>query len=226
MLRHALFILLNGLAGTAVLLWLGTWQMQRLEWKRAILDDIEMRIAAAPVALPDSVSEEADEFLPVTSSGTVTADEIHVLVSQKHVGAGYRIIAAFETDTGRRIMVDRGFIKTEQKNATRRSGAAEVTGNLHWPDEITSSIPEPDLTAGIWFARDVPAMAAQLGTEPVLIVALQPLFENDKIEPLPVDTAGIPNDHLQYAITWFSLAAVWLAMTLAFLLRVMCAQKA
>ncbi len=71
------------------------------------------------------------------------------------------------------------------------------------------------MDGNIWFARDIAELAAQLHTEPVLIIARSDT--GDGIEPLPVDTAAIPNDHLQYAITWFSLAAVWLGMT-AFLL--------
>jgi surfeit locus 1 family protein len=61
-------------------------------------------------------------------------------------------------------------------------------------------------------------MAAALGTEPVLIVARTDT--GDGITPLPVDTAGIPNNHLNYALTWFCLAAVWLGMTLLLLWRI------
>ncbi len=56
-------------------------------------------------------------------------------------------------------------------------------------------------------------MAAALDTEPVLIVAREADRRRGRA-PLPVDTAGIPNDHLQYAITWFALAVVWAGMTL------------
>ena len=71
----------------------------------------------------------------------------------------------------------------------------------------------------IWFARDVDVMAETLDTEPLLIVMREGAGPDPKITPLPVDTARIPNDHLQYAITWFSLAAIWLAMTVLFLRR-------
>lgn len=225
MLTRFLLPLLFGLVGIAILVSLGTWQMQRLTWKQAILSDIELRIAATPVTLPDQVDQIRDKFLPVIVEGTVTADEIHVLVSQKRIGAGYRIISAFETGQGRRILLDRGFIKVDQKNAARPLGTAEISGNLHWPNETGSSIPEPDLKAEIWFARDVPAMAAFLKTEPILIVARETNLENDPVSPLPVDTVGIPNDHLQYALTWFSLAVIWLIMTLAFLWRARSVQK-
>ena len=225
MLTRILFPLLFGLIGVAILVSLGVWQLQRLTWKEAILEVIDARITAAPVALPMTFDPSEDRFLPVKTSGKMSNEEIHVLVSQKQIGAGYRVISAFETETGRRILVDRGFIKVDQKQADRPTGAVTLIGNLHWPDETGSSIPEPDLNAQIWFARDVPAMAEFLKTEPVMIVIRNNSFENDPVAPLAVDKAGIPNDHLQYAITWFSLAVVWLIMTLTLLWRARTAQK-
>ncbi|MGB7316569.1 MAG: SURF1 family protein [Planktotalea sp.] len=225
MLTRLFLPLMFGLAGAAILIALGVWQLQRLSWKEAILTDISARISAAPQAVPETPDPVADRYLPVTANGIVTDDEIHVLVSQKQIGAGYRIIAAFETDTGRRLLLDRGFVKVDQKNAPRPSGPAGVLGNLHWPMETGGSIPEPDLKAEIWFARDVPAMAKHLDTEPVLIVAQSVSLENDPVAPLRVDITGIPNDHLQYAITWFSLAAIWIIMTLTFLWRARGVQK-
>ncbi|MGH1578177.1 SURF1 family protein [Planktotalea sp.] len=225
MLKRVLLPLIFGLAGFAILVSLGVWQLQRLTWKQDILADITSRITADPIALPATLDPTRDRYLPVMATGTFSENEIHVLVSQKHVGAGYRIISAFDTNDGRRILVDRGFIKVDQKNSDRPIGAASIIGNLHWPDETGGSIPEPDLKAEIWFARDVPVMAQHLDTLPILLVAREVSLENDPVSPLPVDTVGIPNDHLQYAITWFSLAAIWLVMTLTFLWRARGAQK-
>ncbi len=215
-MRRILFLLIFGLAGLGVLLSLGIWQVQRLAWKQDVLAEIDSRIAAAPVALPQQVSEDADKYLPVTISGEMEPGEIHVLVSVKQVGAGYRIIQSFSTGD-RTILVDRGFVPTTAKQAKRRTGPMEVTGNLHWPDEIDSYTPEPDIDSNIWFARDVPNLAAALGAEPVLLIARSDT--DPGVTPLPMDTAGIPNDHLQYAITWFGLALVWAAMTGYFLWR-------
>ena len=225
MLKRVVFPLLFGLIGAAILIALGVWQMQRLTWKEAILADIQTRITAPPVAVPAVPDPIADKYLPVAISGQITDDEVHVLVSQKRIGAGYRIIAAFEAEDGRRLLLDRGFVKVDQKSAARPTGAAQVIGNLHWPDESGGSIPEPDLKAEIWFARDVPALAAHLNAEPVLIIARETSLSDDPVSPLPVDIAGIPNDHLQYALTWFSLAVIWLIMTLSFLWRARGAQK-
>ncbi|WP_170790399.1 SURF1 family protein [Ruegeria lacuscaerulensis] len=215
-MRRILFLLIFGLAGLGVLLSLGVWQVQRLAWKEGVLAEIDSRIAADPVDLPPSVSEDTDKYLPVTISGDMEPGEIHVLVSVKQVGAGYRIIQSFSTED-RTVLVDRGFVPTTAKLVERLTGPMTVTGNLHWPDEIDSYTPEPDIDDNIWFARDVPNLAAVLGAEPILLIARS---ETDPgITPLPVDTAGIPNDHLQYAITWFGLALVWAAMTGYFLWR-------
>ncbi len=215
-MRRTLFLLIFSLAGLGVLLWLGTWQVQRLAWKQEILSEIESRIAAEPVPLPQQVSEDEDKYLPVTVSGDMEPGEIHVLVSVKQVGAGYRIIQSFSTED-RTILVDRGFVPTTAKQTDRLTGPMEVTGNLHWPDEIDGYTPEADIDSNIWFARDVPNLAAALGTEPILLIARSQT--DPGVTPLPVDTAGIPNDHLQYAITWFGLALVWAAMTGYFLWR-------
>ncbi|MDK3017108.1 SURF1 family protein [Pseudodonghicola flavimaris] len=216
-MRRLLFLLIFGIAGTAILVALGNWQVRRLAWKEAVLAEIETRIAAAPEPLPATPDPEADRYLPVTVAGTMEPGELDVLISTKDLGAGYRLIAPFVTETGRRIMIDRGFIPTVDKSAARGIGAMTVTGNLHWPDEVDSFTPEPDTAANIWFARDVPRMAAALRTEPVLLIARS---ETDPgVLPLPVDTVGIPNDHLQYAVTWYGLALIWAVMTLYFLWR-------
>ncbi len=215
-MRRFLFLLIFGLAGLAVLVSLGVWQVQRLAWKQGVLAEIDSRISAEPVALPQQPSEGVDKYLSVVVEGDMEPGEIHVLVSVKQVGAGYRIIQSFSTP-GRTILVDRGFVPTTAKQTDRLTGPMQITGNLHWPDEIDSYTPEPDIDANIWFARDVPNLAAALGAEPVLLIARSQT--DPGITPLPVSTAGIPNDHLQYAITWFGLALVWAAMTGYFLWR-------
>lgn len=218
-MRRTLFLLIVGLGGAAILLSLGVWQIQRLSWKEAIIADINARIGAAPVALPVEINPESNAYLPVVAEGVIEGAELHVLVSQKEVGAGYRIIAPFTLPDGRRILVDRGFILASDKDAQRSTGAATITGNLQWPQETDDFTPAADIEGNIWFARDVSAMAEELQTLPILVVARSSDPAAAGIDPLPVDTARIPNDHLQYAVTWFSLAAIWLGMSLFFLRR-------
>lgn len=216
-MRRFLFLLIFGIAGVGILVSLGTWQVRRLAWKEGILAEIEGRIAADPVALPANPDPERDRYLAVRVAGTLEPRELHVLVSTRDYGAGYRIISPFVTGDGRRILIDRGFVPTAAADQPRQSGAMENTGNLHWPEEIDSFTPAPEPDKNIWFARDVPALAQALDTDPVLLVARSQT--DPQVTPLPVTTVGIPNDHLQYAVTWFGLALVWAAMTIYFLWR-------
>lgn len=211
--------LLTGLIGTAILVGLGSWQLDRLEQKREILTQIESRIGGDPAPLPVTAAPETDRYQPVQLTGTVELDELYVLVSQKRIGAGYRVISPFVTEDGRRILLDRGFIRVEDRNEDRTAGAVDVTGNLHWPDDRTSATPDNDIAGNTWFARDVGPMAETLNTEPLLVIARNISPADPGVTPLPVDTSGIPNDHLQYAITWYSLAVVWLIGTIALVRR-------
>ncbi len=210
MTARLIFPLLLGFIGAAILVSLGVWQMQRLEWKQGILAEIDAQISGSAIALPVEPDPEADRYAPVELTGTIRRPEIPVLVSVKRVGPGYRLIVPFETE-GRRILLDQGFIPLEAKDADRAGGEVTLRGNLHWPDEIDSYTPENDLDANIWFSRDVDTLAVALDTEPLLVIAATQT--DPSVTPLPVDSSAIPNDHLNYAITWFSLAVVWLGMT-------------
>lgn len=218
-MRRYVFAILLGLSGATVLISLGIWQMQRLAWKEAILAEIESRISADPVALPAAPDVARDQYLPVLIEGRFTGEDLRVLASLKQVGAGYRLIGAFQTQDGRRILVDKGLLPIEEIEAAT-TGPARIRGNLHWPDEVDSYTPAPDAATGLWFARDVPAMAAALQTEPVMVVTWAAEPADPALVAIPVDTTHIPNDHLTYAITWFSLAVVWLGMTLYLLWRI------
>ena len=218
MLRRIAVPVLIGVVGCAILVALGTWQLRRLEWKEAILSQIDARIVADPVELPAMAEPEADRYLPVVVTGALGGEELHVLTSLKDVGPGYRVISVLTTGD-RRVLVDLGFVPEEAKTAPRMAEAVTVTGNLHWPQETDGWTPDPDTDRDIWFAREVNAMAGVMGTDAMMVVAREVSGADLGVTLLPIDSAGIPNDHLNYAITWFSLAAVWAVMAGALVWR-------
>lgn len=218
-MRRYLFPLILGIVGCTILIQLGLWQLDRMAWKQGQLDQITDGIEADPVPLPDQV-DPSMKYLPVTVSGTTTGEEIDVLSGTKEQGGGYQIVSGFVTDDGRRILIDRGFVPQEARHAPRPPVQLEITGNLHWPAEKGSSTPDPNLTENIWFARDVPAMAAQLETDPILVVASFVEGDAQGVEPIPIAIEGIPNNHLSYAVQWFMIAAVWAGMTVALIWRI------
>ena len=207
-----------GLGGVAILVSLGVWQLQRLDWKLGVIAELEAKLSAPPAPLPADPTEAEDEYTRVAVSGRFLPGELHLLTSIRPWGPGFRVIAPFETDTGRRVLVDRGYVPEARKDAPRDPGAAEVTGALLWPDDAGWFTPDPDRDANIWFAREPGPMAEALGTEPLLIVAETRAGEGEFPAPRPA-TANLRNHHLEYALTWFSLAAIWAVMTAVLLLR-------
>ncbi len=225
MTRRILVAAIFGLVGTAILIALGVWQVQRLAWKQGLIAEIEARIAAEPAPLPAEPDPVRDRLLRVAVTGRLDQREIDVLSSLEPWGAGYRVIVPMTLADERRILVDLGYVPQDMKDPAARPAPVhgepdhppdQVTGLLLWPREIDSFTPEPDRGRNIWFARDVAAMAAELGTEPVLVVA-QSHSLDEWPRPVPPGT-DLPNRHLEYAITWFALAAVWAGMTV-FLIR-------
>lgn len=206
-----LAVVLFGLAGTAVLAGLGVWQLERLEWKEGLIARLESRLAAEPAALPAAPDPEADNFLRVAVEGELGDEALHLLTTERPWGPGFRVIAPLELGSGRSVMVDLGYIPEARKGEALPEGPARVTGALYWPDEPDAHAPEPDLARNIWFARAPRAMAEALGTEPVLIVA-----DDHDLGAWPKPRrlgVNLRNDHLGYAVTWFSLAVVWAVMS-------------
>ena len=215
-MRRIWFIVFIGFAGTACLLYLGKWQLDRLYWKLDVLQKIDQKISAAPVPLPAEPSESVHKYLSVEISGQFLQESIRVLASKKRYGAGYRIIHVFRTN-GRRLLVDLGFVGLETDYDVDLINDISLVGNLHWPDEVDNFTPEPDLENNIWFARNVERVASALKTEPILLILKDSTLKDQNIKPMPIDTTHIPNDHLQYAITWFSLAIIWALMSCLFI---------
>lgn len=210
-LRRLIFPILLGLVGIALLCSLGVWQIGRMYEKRAQLAEMTAGITTAPEPVPTKYDPEKDRFRTVTVAGQFTGEQLYVLSGQPDVGAGVRVISVLATADGRRLLIDRGFLLDQDKHRPLTQKSADLVGNMMWPRDSNAYTPPPDPKTGMWFARDADKMAAALGTEALIIVARNQT--GDGIEPMPVDTSAIPNDHWGYAITWFSLALVWAAMT-------------
>ena len=221
MIRKLTFPILLGLAGLAVLLSLGVWQMQRLAWKEGILAEIDARLSAPAVPLDLAATEERDEYAQVTLRGAPTGEELHVLTSGTAAGTGYRVISKFRLQAGRLVLVDLGLLALRDKDVPPQTASMQITGTLLWPDDQNDSTPKPDLAENIWFARNVPSMAEHLGTAPIMVIASQMSPADTRLALLTVETAGIKNDHWEYMVTWFLLAFVWAVMTMFWISRLL-----
>lgn len=222
------------LVGAAILLALMTWQIRRLAWKEGLIARLETRLAEPPMALPQTLDQDAHEFRRVVATGRFTgergahgfSDAAYLTTLRPH-GPGYRVIQPFRLDDGRLVLVDRGYAPIAAKNAGGAAsrptpapeGALTLVAALRWPQAADSFA---DAGAGpadnVWLSRDMAQLAPLWGAGPALLVAETSTAVGDWPVPQPV-TVELPNDHLGYAVTWGGLAAAWLAVGAALIRR-------
>jgi surfeit locus 1 family protein len=221
------------LAALAVLIGLGTWQMQRKAWKEGLLDAIAQRVTAAPVSLDTAARRWTDgedlEYLRVTARGRYHHDKERLLYAPEKGGPGFHVFTPLETAAGRYVFVNRGFVPDAQKDPAARAagqpqGEVEVTGLLRRPAEQGWFVPANDPARNLWFWRDLDGMAASvLGREHArafpFFLDEQPRESDTAAAPWPrpgVTRLDLPNRHLEYALTWYGLAGTLIAVYLAF----------
>ncbi len=199
-----------------LMLGLGIWQVQRLQWKEALIAERTERLASAPMALPGPDADIGDsEYRHVSLAGEFLHDkEILLGARSLNDNTGYHVVTPFRLSDGRVILVDRGWIPLDRKTADKRTagnvaGPISLEGIIRLNGRQTWFVPDnrPDLNFFFWV--DLPAMAKLAGlpdTETRFFVEAGPA-KNPGGFPIGGQTrVSLPNDHLQYAITWFSLA--------------------
>lgn len=200
-----------------LLLSLGTWQMQRKTWKEGFLQQIERYKSEAPIAIDSLFDNTAAQNLqdlnyrPARITGTYLHQYEFLLGPRVHKGqSGAHLYAPFKTLTGNIILVNRGWIpdKTLQ-DISRPTHEVTLTGLIHMPSGKGKFTPDNDLQNNIWYWVDMNAVKTQTNLK-----NFYPVIFYNNINPaqkLPIGSQlriNIPNDHLQYAITWYLLALI------------------
>lgn len=209
--------------GVAILVWLGLWQLDRKTWKENLIETVTSRISRAPAALPGragwprltAANDEyarvtfLAEFLPgeealVYTSGSSLRPDIKV--------PGYWVFAPARLPGGGVVLVNRGFVPMDRKDpATRAEGAPQgkidIVGAMRWPESRGLFTPADDPKTNVWYVRDIAAIAAQKKwqtTAPFYIDQETPVPLGGLPLPGKIEVR-LPDNHLQYAITWFGL---------------------
>jgi surfeit locus 1 family protein len=221
-------VALVALAGIAGFTRLGVWQVERLFWKKALIERVEARIHAAPVAAPGPAAWsdiEQAEYTRVALTGRFLHDREALVQAVTERGAGSWVLTPLVTASGFTVLINRGFVPPERRERASRAqalpeGTVTVTGLLR-PSEpgggfLRTNAPAEDR----WHSRDVAAIAAARGLTPVA-----PYFVDADATPNPggfpvggLTVVRFSDNHLVYAATWFALAAM-LAGALGFVLR-------
>jgi len=210
----------------ALLIGLGVWQLQRKAWKEGLIASLTAELAAPPVALPPAAEwprlDAADlEYRRVRFTAAFKhAKEALVFAAATAfrpdvAGPGYWVFTPARLADGGVVIVNRGFVPDgRQEAASRRagqiSGPVEITGVLRWPDSRHWFTPKDDVAHNLWFSRDPASIAAAKSIGPVAPFYVEqetPLPPGGLPQPGKLGVA-LPDNHLQYALTWFGLAAV------------------
>jgi surfeit locus 1 family protein len=198
------------------MLGLGTWQVERLSWKTALIAARDAALAAPAVPLPESSDEALPlDFHHVTAHGAFEHDkELYIGAFDSRDVEGFQIVTPFRLDDGAVLLVNRGFVPTRRKDPSTReagqiAGPVDITGILRHADPPRGLVvPQNRPGDNFWFYVDIPAMAATRDLDRVLPFYLEAgPAANPGGFPIGGQTrVSLPNDHLQYAITWYLFA--------------------
>lgn len=210
--------LVAALAAIALLVGLGVWQVERLGQKRALIAQVDARLSAAPVPAPDRAVGPEDAYTRIRTTGRYRRGADTRVQAVTDLGGGHWVLTPFDTETGRTLLVNRGFVPLSTPPAPPPPGRVAVTGLLRLTEPGGAFLRSNDPAADRWYSRDVAAIARRRGVANPL-----PWF-------LDADRAGpgwprggltvvrFPDNHLVYALTWFALAGL-IALLLARAIR-------
>lgn len=232
--RSWLSLLLPAFVVFCILIGLGVWQIQRKAWKEALIASLTERLSQPPQALPPAKSWSGldaadDEYRRVEFDAAFEPDREALVYASATAfrpdvnGPGYWVFAPARLAGGGVVMVNRGFVPEGRQDPLSRpagevSGPLHIVGAMRWPDARHWFTPGDDPAHNLWFTRDPAAMAAAKGLGPVA-----PFYVEQETPAPPGGlpqpgklVVSLPDNHLQYALTWFGLAAVLAGVTISF----------
>lgn len=227
------------LAVLAVLLSLGTWQVRRLAWKEQLLAERAERMEAPAIPLagligrmtasmPDEpgklLAPTDPEFVPVTVRGTyLPGKEMYFLATDGDGRPGFHVYQPMALGDGRFVIVNRGFVDEDHRDPKSFrpfiQSETDVTGLARstLAEKPGFFLPDNDLKAGLYFWKDWSAMVRQSGLDPAKTVNVFIDAGKGAEGDIPkggVTLVDLPNNHLQYAVTWYGLAAALVGVAL------------
>jgi surfeit locus 1 family protein len=223
--------------GIAILCGLGLWQLDRKTWKENLILTLTTQLERAPENLPPRASwprlvPEGNEYTRVTFPAEfLPGQEALVYTAGSPLrpdvkGPGYWVFAPAQLAGGSIVLVNRGFVPLDRKDPATRPGGAtqgtvDIVGVMRWPETRGLFTPADDVAGNVWYLRDPKAMAEAKKW------AISAPFYIDQEAPAP--TGGwpkpgklaitLPDNHLQYAITWFGLALALAGVYVTWLAR-------
>ena len=225
------------LAGILILCGLGVWQLDRKTWKENLITRLNSRLVEAPKDLPPraswpQLSEDGDEFRRVAFPAEfLDGEEALVYTAGSPLrpdvkGPGYWVFAPARLAGGSIVVINRGFVPDDHKDPEARAadaphGIVDVVGVMRWPEVRNSFTPADDPKKNTWYLRDPNSIATfkkWVTAAPFYIDQEGPVPAGGWPKPGKLEV-HLPDNHLQYAITWFGLALALAGVYVAWLAR-------
>ena len=230
-MRSWLGLLIPAILAFAILIALGIWQIERKAWKEGLIASLTERLAAPPATLPavnawPRLDRAGDEYRRVkftaqfdnSREALVFAAPSTFRPDVADAGPGFWIMTPARLADGGIVIVNRGFVPDGRRDPKSRpdgelSGPTEITGAMRWPNDRHWFTPADDPAHNLWFTADPASIAAARGIGQGADVAPFYVEQEAPVPPGRLPQPGklvvdLPDNHLQYALTWFGLAAV------------------
>ncbi len=223
--KHAALLLI-ALVLIAGFVSLGNWQLERREWKQALIQAVEQRAHAPAQRAPERehwalISRSNDEYRHVVVRGRFLQSKPALVVAATELGSGYWVLTPFQCRDGSVVFINRGYIGQGLTPAGPPEGEVEVSGLLRISEPDGSPLRKNKPSADRWYSRDIEAIALARGliAAPFFIDAAQGAPGSRQVDPANAsDADNVPvggltviqfhDNHLVYSLTWYGLAAM------------------
>lgn len=201
-------------------LMLGVWQLERRAWKLDLIERVDARVHATPVAAPAPnawplISAARDEYRRIQLAGHFLSGKDTRVQAVTALGGGFWLLTPFQADAGFIVLINRGFVPPQWQDETQPPAVTSVTGLLRLSENKGGFLRRNEPAAERWYARDVDAIATARGLQHVAPYFLD--MENNDEKNIEAESQTVfprggltvihfSNNHLGYALTWFGLA--------------------
>ena len=183
---------------------LGTWQLYRLQWKQDLISQISEGLKSNPIKYSQNINKN---YQKVILTGKYDFENQIYLYSLNDKGQpGFDVVTPFETISKENVLVNRGWIQKEFKNSLDINVSSKsITGMLRQANRKNIFTPDNDINENIWFSINLEEVQKITGKKfNKFIVYLEDKNINTP-KPKKI-TVDVPNNHLKYAITWYSIS--------------------
>jgi surfeit locus 1 family protein len=183
---------------------LGTWQLYRLQWKQSLINQISEGLKSTPIRYSQNIKKNYQKVILVGEYDF--KNQIYLYSLNDKGQPGFDVVTPFVTDSKENVLVNRGWIRKQFKNTLDINiSSKNITGMLRQANRKNFFTPDNDINKNIWFSinlKDIQIITGKKFNKFIVYLDDQSI-NTPKPKKITID---VPNNHLKYAITWYSIS--------------------